>query len=399
MSTALTALPAIVLFLTVAARLPNAIRTVEAPQRVAQRISRWYTANLAVIATACVFRVPSTIAALNRLTNNAATDVVVKAVLIVFAVATLREVTIASSPAHHSSPTDRAGRTRLIASGAVLVYLLVLGLIAPPRAHEPAYVGPATATETAWLVAFYSVFLAFFGATLILVARSSWAACRAVGDRVRASFFAATALGACVGIGWVVDQAVLLVLNRIDADSSIPDALYPPLVTIALFIFAIGALGPFVVHQGARLRARLTPHGRRAAAREDLWAALAAATPSIVLLPGPHPISSYREITEIRDGILAVRPFVSPTIRAAVDGAGSQARPRVAAAAVLELARRAKLNGASAGEHSPLHEGEGATFADDEAGLGQLAATWSARRTKRLVAKAERHLQQQGHHV
>jgi hypothetical protein len=174
--------------------------------------------------------------------------------------------------------------------------------------------------------------------------------------------------GAVVGLAYCAHKAVYLVASTVTNGAwpqpEIMERVQALLLAGTVMIFVVGVLWP------ASVRWPLVRHllAYRACRRlYPLWRAYYEAEPTIALdasagsdeagRPSVRDIEIqlYRRVIEIRDGMLAVRPFAHPSSRelALVEAhkAGYHEADLVGEAAWLELARRAKLRG-----HPPYND-------------------------------------------
>jgi len=218
-----------------------------------------------------------------------------------------------------------------------------------------------------WMLAYWAVFLANLGRSLAAVTALSW---RHAAHTPRRGLRANLLLyggGCAAGFVYCVHKAGVLALA------------------------AAGTVD--IISRTAILKLR------------PLWLALQAATPTIVLdtsaapegtAPSTTELRLYRMIIEIRDGILAIRPYLNHHDRARVrtlcarqghDGAKGDP---TAAACLLELARRAKFEGRAPGPDTASEHAGGLDVHDETRELIRLARAWRHPSTPALADTVER---------
>lgn len=396
--TAITVIPAIAMWAAAIVRLPAALH---------QPKSRPFTVAVAVFAAAATLRIPEIAQLLQGESGSTTAAETAKDALAVLGATSLRGIVATAQPL---SVHERARRHRL--TGAAVLALVLLAAFTRSASHGIDYTGPTTGAETVWVVTYWAIFLTSIGLSLLGMARGAWTAARSTDQRTKTTAYLALAAGCGFGLLWVADMAVLLAVNRTAHDPGVPQALYRPLILLALALVAVSAIAPVPELLSVRWRREWSPSARvraaaeaaatdaRTAAMRRLWRALAVATPTITLDPDTgdrcslRPASPYRLLIEIRDGILAIRPYITPAMRADAERACSatgyhgEQDQLVRAAIQLDLGRQSKMRGASSGTDAALETGEGDTIADDADALGAFALAWDAPATQRLIAEA-----------
>lgn len=159
---------------------------------------------------------------------------------------------------------------------------------------------------------------------------------------------------------------------------------WEPVVQLAIGLAALlKVIGWTIPGWGPRLSVALGARDRRRALREltPLWQALYRSSPDIALLdpisggmPRPNlEFRLYRKVIEIRDGQLALRPYLDPAVaeqaRAQAEAAGLSGRELAATveAARLKVALRDQAEGHRPERSAPL------AATGERAGLGDLA--------------------------
>ncbi len=207
-------------------------------------------------------------------------------------------------------------RRRYRLAGAAVLALVLLASLTPAAAHGPDYVGPTAPWETLWLVTYWTIFFGAIGASLVGVVTGAVASALEAPRLLNTVAFLMLAVGCAAGTLWAIDQLVLLALDRLHLDGSVPNELYKPLIFLALGFAALSAVARVPQLLATRWRQHWSFDYRRTAALQELWRALVEATPSIDLEEGQYtaPATDYRLLIEVRDGILAVRPYITQAI-------------------------------------------------------------------------------------
>ncbi len=222
------------------------------------------------------------------------------------------------------------------------------------------------------ILAYRLVFLGFLGLAAFNVMRFSWHYAKVAPRPSLRVGLRLDALGGVVGLLFVTHEG-LFVLSRA-AGSAYP---IPQPVTVSGILIVFGVLltvgGSTMPAWGPRvgvpwLYQRFSAY-RSLARLYPLWLALYRATPEIALLPPPNRLVDmltvrdvnfrlYRRVIEIRDGRLALRPYVDSRVegiaREFSDDAGlsDEERPALLDAAMLTAAIRRKAAG-QIDDHTP----------------------------------------------
>lgn len=274
------------------------------------------------------------------------------------------------SPARPRPPARMAGRRHLGATAVVLAVCPVLFLVARPEV-----VGGTVTTDASgwpWFAAFDSVFtlytlfcLGLFTVPVVLHARGLPPGPLRTGLRLICA-------GAVVGLAWGL-WGLAAVVNMVRTHRQ-GVGLDPVAVALGTGCLVLAALGVTAARWGPALAAPagwLRPY-RDLRALEPLWSALHAVVPGTALGvswrwagrvdPRAAEFALYRRVVEIRDGYLALRPYLDPRIELWVEGALIRFPvPPAGVAATVEAATiAAALESARAGR----------TYGDGTAGAG-----------------------------
>lgn len=178
-------------------------------------------------------------------------------------------------------------------------------------------------------------------------------------------------LGTAVGFGYVALKVVVVGVSALDLSAAlirVDEVAEAAILACSVVLIAIGSGYEALARRWFTLAGNIAM--RRSLRRlHPLWRALCIAVPYIALSPAtagrsllPVPFATrdqlYRRVMEIRDGLLALRPYAAPEVRAHALGqayAAGLAGPAAAAVAEavwLEVARRAKTAGAAPTPHA-----------------------------------------------
>ncbi len=257
----------------------------------------------AFFAAAAVLRIPDVASWVEQLAGDATAANTAKNALAVLGATRLVSITSAASPGDASGAAALRRRYRL--AGAAVLALVLLASLTPAAAHGPDYVGPTAPWETLWLVTYWTIFFGAIAASLVGVTTGAVASAREAPRLLNAIAFLMLVVGCAAGTLWAIDQLVLLALDRLHLDGSIPNELYRPLILLALGFAALSAVAPVPQRIASRWQQRWSLAARRTAALQELWRALVEATHSIALAEGhpSAPATDYRLLIEVRDGI------------------------------------------------------------------------------------------------
>lgn len=349
--TSLVDAAAVLLWVVVVVRLPTLVRN------VTQRLL-WV--GLAALAIGVTLEIPDVARTLDEL-PGVGTNVsqLVKHGLVVVAAGAVREVVRGLA-----LPAEVAGKgrgRRALAMTGLLALLASLFIVAP--VHDRPLPGlTAAATGEPILLAYWAIYLLALGAALVSIAVLTWSSIKTFPPGPLRTGMGWMGAGAVVGLAYCAHKAVYLVASTVTNGAwpqpETMERVQAVLLAGTVMIFVVGVLWP------ASVRWPLVRHllAYRAYRRlYPLWRAYYEAEPAIALdasAGSDHvgrpsvrdiEIQLYRRVIEIRDGMLAVRPFEHPGSRELAlleaQKAGYHQADLVGEAAWLELARRAKLRG------------------------------------------------------
>ena len=256
--------------------------------------------------------------------------------------------------------------------GAILVvalmFMVVLFGLAPVDEETIQFM--STYATAPFILEYWLVFLGFLGVALFDIVRLDLAyAARADKPALKLGL-RTVALGGIVGLGYVANEGLYVLGRQVDATYPLGDKDMVTTVLVAggTSLMIIGstmpAWGPIV---GIPAAARWIDRYRTLRALYPLWSDLDRASPDIALAPPASPLMDalllrdlnvrlYRRVIEIRDGLLTLRPFVDPQVRAEARAQGRAAGLSgdeliaTSEAATIAAAIRAKLLDQPVGE-------------------------------------------------
>lgn len=217
---------------------------------------------------------------------------------------------------------------------AVLVALVALFALAPLDREARDFTG--TYGDAPFVLEYRAVFLAYLGLSAGALARSAWR----WGGRAATILRGTTsslplglrlvAIGGCAGLGYVANELARMVLPRIARNYPLPapNTISQVLVIAAVTLMVLGSLLPAwrARFRLGALRAWVTRYSEY---RQlfPLWLALYRAVPRIALAPTASvraelqalidlPFRRRRRAVEIRDGIVALSPYLDADVAA-----------------------------------------------------------------------------------
>ncbi len=271
---------------------------------------------------------------------------------------------------------------------ATLLAMVVLFALAPVGADADDFVNQYAAAP--YVAEYLLVFLTFVTASLAQVFRLSLLHAKYTPHRFLRIGLRLIAAGSLCCVAFAVHKAGFALVRRLGGVPSWPEGpVSTTLVGCTALLFVVGAT---IAGWAPRLTAWRRRVRRDRAYRRlyPLWSAIHEALPNVTLVPtgGRQPWQSvefrlYRRIIEIRDGILALRPYVDDRVtalareRAAAAGLDGEEAAAVAEAATLASALRARADGhpkpgASALSAPPAAD-RGAGLDDEAAWFGRVS--------------------------
>ncbi|MGD9891550.1 MAG: MAB_1171c family putative transporter [Dehalococcoidia bacterium] len=230
----------------------------------------------------------------------------------------------------HLNRADERARLLIRRSGWALVCALVLMAVlfarAPVEVEEEAVDFTGRFGNAPFVMEYRLVFLASLFLALVSILRLASRFARAFDRPALSLGLHLVALGCLVGIGYAAHEGLRITTLRLGFGEPLPAS---SLITRALVAGAVvlTLMGSIIPAWGARagIPALYRWVSRYRAYRRlyPLWRDLYQANPEIALLPAPSALADaltvrdlgfrlYRRVVEIRDGHLAVRPYLDP---------------------------------------------------------------------------------------
>jgi len=366
-------------------------------RRGADPAQRYIAGFAACMGTAMLFRAPVVVSVLHPLRPLDTVLIVATHELKTCAQAMLLFVALSLKP---SAPARRSVQRQILLAVAVLVLGAVALLAAGARAES----GLAAPVGQRWILASYNVLFAAYGSwcLLVLVRELAYQARRLAPGPVRTGLRLMT-LAALVGTVWTLWVLTYIpdnLAHGLQAPSE--DAVCSALGAVTAILAIGGATATWwAPFPGGPLGApgRWLSAYRAHRALEPLWSALRTELPQIALdasaatrrpAPWRAEFALYRRVIEIRDGHLALRPYVPTDVPAwAAEAAdGSADRRAVLEAATIAAAlesRRAGHRQACPRPPGPAPHQIAGTIAAEAAWLLQVATAFTSSPTVAAV--------------
>jgi hypothetical protein len=280
----------------------------------------------------------------------------------------------------------------LSALGAMTLFFLMAPLDRETRNFTIDYV------TAPYMAQYWLAYLAYLAFALVDVARLSWTYATIAGGGYLGVGLRMLAAGSAFGLLYAGNKALFLALRGwTDVEASYVSAHFSRIAIAACF--SLVAVGTTLPSWGPRLQRigewilRYRTHRRL----YRLWTTLQAVSPEIALTrpqsaiidalsPRDLHFRLYRRVIEIRDGQLALRPYMNPAVRPIALGAAASAGltgndlAAAAEAAVLVAAIRAKTAGQRQGMPDEVREPAGGSdFMSEAAWLIKVARFFKKR--------------------
>jgi hypothetical protein len=287
-------------------------------------------------------------------------------------------------PEREAHPTVR--RSGLVLLGT-LVLLTIFFVLAP--VDEEALDFMTRYGNAPFVLEYRLVFLWYLAFALVNVVRLSW---RYAGVTNRPALDVGLRInvaGAMAGLGYVTHEGARVLAARLGVGYPIgdPDALTQLLVAVSITLIIIGSTIPsWGAHVGIPALYNWLDRYRASRDLYPLWRRLCDAAPEIALVPPRSRVGDaldvrdlrfrlYRRVVEIRDGELALRPYLEASVVERVRdicstlGVPEEERAETVEAACVAAALRAKLRGRRAEHAAPLGQTTGEPQLAGEAAL------------------------------
>jgi hypothetical protein len=273
---------------------------------------------------------------------------------------------------------------RIVALSSASGALIVLFAIAPVH-DEPRDGLTAAAAGEPTLLAYWAVYTAVIGAVCLGIARVAFNSVRMFHASSLRTGMRWMGAGAVIALTYCAHKAFFLVVASLDPgryDVAVMERVQSTLLALTMFAFVVGLTiptitqWPLIRHVNAYLNyRRLYP----------LWQAYLQSEPGIALGETGRSVDVemrlYRRMVEIRDGMIAVRPFGDARVRDVALHEAQQGLHEdsdlLAEAAWLEVARRAKLRGDTPASESSVVLTGGDTMTEELRILVRIARQWS----------------------
>jgi hypothetical protein len=385
------AVAAIVLWVVVIIRL----RTL--PGRPAQKLT---LVGLVALAIGFTLDIPQVIAALRDAGAGPNVPHLTKHVMAIVATGSAWEVVRALS----LDPPDAATRRpqRLLIFGGAVVALIVLFAAAPVHAEPVASFTRAAVGEPT-LLAYWATFLTVLTLALVGIARLCVLARRSFPTGPVRTGMSWVGAGALLGLAYSAHKFIYLATSTGEVAAHSPSTMERWQSTLqvgCVLAFVLGLSWPGAVRWPPVRYLRAYRAYRRL---HPLWQAYIEAEPAVAFDDTGKAslrdieLRLYRRVIEIRDGMLAVRPYADGQTREVALGEAqrlvAQDADLVGEAAWLEVARRAKLRGQSPNDASLRATAGGADLATETSVLTRIAKAWPA--VQAIADKVETHIETQ----
>ena len=306
-----------------------------------------------------------------------------KHVMVVVAASAVREV-VRALGLDPCAAAERRTR-RVVAGGGAVVALFTLFALAPVRDDPVPSLTSAAVGEPA-LLAYWAVYLAALAAALVGIARTCLTSLRTFPPGPVRTGMGWMGAGALLGLADCGHKAIYLATATSDIAAhgartmeNVQSTLQAGaiLTLVAGLLWPVAARWQLVRHLIAyRTYRRLQP----------LWQSYVDAEPGIAFDDTGRPslrdieLRLYRRVIEIRDGMLAVRPYAGAHVREVAlregESAGHKNPDLIREAAWLEVARRAKLRGDPPCQDSVPGTAGGADLTSETHVLTRIAKAW-----------------------
>jgi hypothetical protein len=320
---------------------------------------RVLTATLGILALGCTLDQPLVAASFDHVTMPNLAHVL-KHGLLMLGAAGAREFLQLHM---HDERTAHQGRSiRLVVTVLAVAALASLFALSPARSVETTSMTVATVTD-GYMLGYWLVYVTTMGAALVPVTAAMSRFARHTEPSPVRTTLTLIATGTGIGVLYLTHKAIFIAMRLLQVRGGwlidYHDQVSTLLVAGSVIPLALGLTWQYLA------RLPLVRHAlayRALAVLHPLWLRLYEATPAIALTPprnrqrddrpGPLDVDHclQRRVIEIRDGALALRPFLALNDRSAEDvlarlSVNKRDRGLFAEAAWLELARRAKVAG------------------------------------------------------
>jgi uncharacterized protein DUF6545 len=225
-------------------------------------------------------------------------------------------------------------------------------------------------------VAYWVLMEVFLGAALLTVAPLFWRVARDAPAGLPRLGLRAIAVGQVVVALYAVDKAALIVAHRLGAP--VDFTAIEPVATAVQAVGTLLAVGGALVPATRRTRSAAGAY-RSLLVLRPLWKAMHDAFPEVILFTPRRAVIElagvddvhlrlYRRVIEIRDGMLALRPYLTSP--------GVAGDPAVAEATAIALALRRRAAGEPPADHDEGWAPVGPEMADEVAWLSRVSTAY-----------------------
>jgi hypothetical protein len=365
---------AALLWMVVAIRLPTL---------TGSPAQRYLFVGLVALAVGFILDIPQVVAGLHEGGVGSNVPHLAKHVTVVVAASAVREVVRAlgldpGQPAEHRT-------RRILTGGGAVAALITLFALAPVRDHPVPSLTIAAVGEPT-LLAYWAVYLAALGTALVGIARVCLTSLRTFPAGPVRTGMCWMGAGALLGLAYCGHKGIYLATATSDLavqDAGSMETAQSALQAGCVLALVAGLLWPVAV-RWPLVRHLLAYWTYRRL--HPLWRAYVEAEPAIAFDDPGRPslrdieLRLYRRVIEIRDGMLAVRPYAGAHLREVAlreaKRAGHKNPDLIGEAAWLEVARRAKLRGDPPCQDSVPVTAGGADLTSETQVLTRIAKAW-----------------------
>jgi hypothetical protein len=274
--------------------------------------------------------------------------------------------------------------------GTAIVALTVVFALADTPIDDPRFAGRYA--ETPWVLEYWLVFVAGLAPAFVNVVRLCWRYARLSGSAIGRLGLRLISIGIVVSLVYHVHKGIFFAANRFDFYypnfGGLWDRTLPPIATVLVLIGAtLPSWGPRI---GLSALFDWAGRWRTYQRLRPLWFALYQANPQIALvqpkpalleflLPTDLDLRLYRRVIEIRDGRLALQPYLDPKVGLAARDRSSvtgQELDAIVEATTLAAAVDAKRSGAPPRTTEPVAVPGGRDLESDTAFLNDVARAY-----------------------
>jgi hypothetical protein len=272
----------------------------------------------------------------------------------------------------------------------VIVALSVVFALADTPVDDPRFAGRYS--ETPWVLEYWLLFVAGLAPAFVNIIRLCWRYARLSGSAIGRLGLRVISIGLVISLFYHSHKGIYFASQRFDFAypnfGGLWDQMLPPVASVLVLIGAtLPSWGPRI---GLSALLDWTDRWRTYQRLRPLWFALYQASPQIALvqpkpalleflLPYDLDLRLYRRVIEIRDGRLALQPYLDPQIGLAARDRSGVTGPELDAiveATTLAAAVDAKISGAPPRTTEPVAVPGGRDLESDTAFLNDVARAY-----------------------